>query len=69
MSPPKKPRSPGQRQFGGDNLMGSPRDWQKLAQNPGVRRMLQDPQLAQALYQNFRQTGGQMPPAPGQPWA
>lgn len=53
-----KPRSPGQRQF---NPMGTPRDWQKVAQSPHVQRMLQDPQLAGALYQNFRQTGGSVP--------
>ena len=69
MSPPRKPRSPGQRQFPGGS-MGSDAHWHKVVQSPDVQRMLKDPQLAGALYQNFRQTGGQMPqPAgpPGQP--
>jgi hypothetical protein len=50
--------------------MGSDAHWHKVVQSPDVQRMLKDPQLAGALYQNFRQTGGQMPqPAgpPGQP--
>lgn len=57
---PRRPRSPGQRSFGGDPA-GSPAEWHKVANSPPVKRMLKDPQLASALYQNFRQTGGQLP--------
>lgn len=56
-----KPRSPGQRQF---NPMGTERDWQKVAESPHVQRMLRDPSLRDALYQNFRQSGGQVPQPP-----
>lgn len=70
MSPPRKPRSPSQRQFGpGGPKMGSDADWHKVVQSPGVQRMLRDPHLASALYQNFRQTGGQMPQPPSAPMA
>lgn len=64
-TPPRKPRSPGQRQF---NPMGTPRDWRQVAMSPEVQRALADPQIAQALYHTFRQTGGTVPPA-GPPMA
>jgi len=57
-----KPRSPGRKQFPNDP-MGSPRDWQKAANSPAVKRALADPGIANAIYHNFRQTGGNVPQA------